>query len=105
MNQSRLAPFAVLAVLLAAGCSGSANVRGVQDDEYQDYRNKGGEQGKLGGDQGLVFGIGKGAGSKAEEGGALGVNAYLWRGSARHSGVHATGIGGPVRGCDHHRLV
>ena len=61
---------------------GGAKVRGVADDEYQDYRTKGGDKGKLFGDQGLSFGVGKGAGgTKAEEGGALGVNAYLWRGA------------------------
>jgi hypothetical protein len=35
------------------------------------------------GDQGLAIGIGKGAGSssQSDSGGALGVNAYLWRGA------------------------
>lgn len=71
----------VLTALGVAAC-GPAKLRGVADDEYQDYRTKGGEQGRLFGDQGLSLGIGKGAGSaKAEEGGALGVNAYLWRGA------------------------
>ena len=70
------------AVLLLAGCGGSGKPRGVADDEYQDYRTKGGEQGKLFGDQGLVFGIGKGGAKPDEAGsGALGVNAYLWRGA------------------------
>ena len=71
----------LVAVLSIAGCGLGSKVRGVADDEYQDYRTKGGEQGKIGGDQGLVFGIGKGSGSKSEEGAALGVNAYLWRGA------------------------
>lgn len=76
-----VAPVALAFVLVLTGC-GPGKVRGVADDEYQDYRTKGGEQGKLFSDQGLVFGIGKGAGgSKPEEGGALGVNAYLWRGA------------------------
>ncbi len=66
------------AVLALSACGSS--VRAVADDEYNDYRTKGGDRGKLFGDQGLSFGIGKGAGgSKNEEGGALGVNAYLWR--------------------------
>lgn len=83
MNK-RFAPAASAALLAAslivAGC-GPAKLRGVADDEYQDYRTKNADKGKLGGDQGLVFGIGKGsASSRAEEGGgALGVNAYLWR--------------------------
>jgi hypothetical protein len=78
---------AVLAALLAfAACGGNSstpNVRAVSDDEYNDYRNQGGQQGKLFGDQGLVLGIGKGAskGGAAEDGAALGVNAYLWRGA------------------------
>jgi hypothetical protein len=72
----------LLAPLLLAGCGSGSAIRGVSDDEYQDYRTKGGEQGKLGGDQGLVFGVGKGSNSDASQAGAaLGVNAYLWRGA------------------------
>jgi hypothetical protein len=79
-------PFKPAALLLLAlslaACGGTVRSRAVADDEYQDYRTKGGEKGKLFGDQGLSFGIGRGAGGKAEEGGAgLGVNAYLWRGA------------------------
>src|SRR6185503_12974596 len=48
---------------------------------YQDYRYKGGEQGKLFSDQGLVLGVGKNADAGKDTGGALGVNAYLWRGA------------------------
>ena len=61
-----------------AGC-GPANLRAVQDDEYIDYRTKGAGRGKLFGEQGLSLGIGKGSSPTAEAGGALGVNAYLWR--------------------------
>ncbi len=72
-----------LIALLGLAACGPAKLRGVADDEYQDYRTKGGEQGKLFGDQGLAIGIGKGAAgsAQAQEGGALGVNAYLWRGA------------------------
>ena len=72
----------LIAVLGLVGC-GPAKVRPVADDEYQDYRTKGGEKGRLFGDQGLAIGIGKGASgaAQAQEGGALGVNAYLWRGA------------------------
>ena len=72
----------LLAVLGLAAC-GPAKVRPVADDEYNDYRTKGGDRGKLFGDQGLAIGIGKGAAgsAQAQEGGALGVNAYLWRGA------------------------
>ena len=81
----RTAPIVLVlvAILGLAGC-GPAKVRPVADDEYQDYRLKGPERGKLFGDQGLAIGIGKGAAgnAQAQEGGAaLGVNAYLWRGA------------------------
>jgi hypothetical protein len=81
MTKSFVLPATLAAALLLAGCGGSARPRGVADDEYQDYRTKGGEQGKLFGDQGLVFGIGKGPKADDAGGGALGVNAYLWRGA------------------------
>ncbi len=73
---------ALIAVLGLAAC-GPAKLRGVAEDEYQDYRTKGGDQGKLFGEQGLAIGIGKGAAGSApaQESGALGVNAYLWRGA------------------------
>ena len=65
-----------MSVVLSA-CS---KVRPVAEDEYRDYRTVGPERGKLGGDQGLVFGIGgKQGNGPAGDGGALGVNAYLWR--------------------------
>ena len=69
----------LLIALGLAGCGG-AKTRAVADDEYQDYRTQG-DKGKLLGDSGLAFGVGKGAtaGSRADEGAALGVNAYLWR--------------------------
>lgn len=72
------------AVLLAAALAISAcsKARGVTEGEYQDYRTKGSEQGKMFGEQGLIFGIGKGSGGTTrDEGAALGVNAYLWRGA------------------------
>ena len=80
MSHHWLTTIGLVAAVSVAAC-GPAKLRGVADDEYQDYRTKGGEQGRLFGDQGLALGIGKGAGSKPEEGGALGVNAYLWRGA------------------------
>ena len=66
------------ATLLVTACSKS---RAVGDDEYNDYRTRGPERGKLGGEQGLVLGIGGKSASDAgdQAGGALGVNAYLWR--------------------------
>ena len=71
-----------LVLPLALGLAGCGKTRAVGDDEYVDYRTKGGEQGRLFGDQGLSLGIGKGTGTaRAEEGSSLGVNAYLWRGA------------------------
>ncbi len=81
---SRVFLAALLGLPLAvAGCGEGAKVRPVADDEYQDYRTKGADKGKLFGDQGLVFGIGGkgGSGDPSEAGAALGVNAYLWRGA------------------------
>lgn len=77
---SRLIPPLALAASLVglAGCGAS---RPVAETEYQDYRYKGGEQGKLFSDQGLVLGVGKNAEASKDTGGALGVNAYLWRGA------------------------
>ena len=79
----RLRPALLLALLALAGCNPTAkDYRGVSDQEYNDYRTKGGIQGKLFGNQGLTLGIGKGAHSNsADAGAALGVNAYLWRGA------------------------
>lgn len=67
----------VLALVLAVTACGQG--RYVRDDEYNDprYANGGGS---LFGDNGMVLGVG-GKQGKAEEGGALGVNAYLWRGA------------------------
>ena len=76
-------PAIVLTALLASSIALSAcsKVRPVGEDEYSgDYRTKGGERGRLFGDQGLILGVGgKTANSNDEGGGALGVNAYLWR--------------------------
>ncbi len=82
LHRMSMAAVVLIAALGLTAC-GPAKVRPVADDEYQDYRTKGGEQGKLFGDQGLAIGIGKGAGGPRPEegGGALGVNAYLWRGA------------------------
>lgn len=82
VHRTSTAAITLIALLGLAACD-SAKTRPVADDEYQDYRTKGGEKGKMFGDQGLVLGIGKGAGNagQADGGGALGVNAYLWRGA------------------------
>lgn len=75
--------FILLGPLVLTACGDNQNVRPVGADEYQDYQSQqGGDRGKLLGDQGLVFGIGKGNTARAaNDGAALGVNAYLWRGA------------------------
>ncbi len=81
MRRSALSRPTLLAVLAVAGCSSVAqNLRPVADSEYNDYRTKGGQQGRLFGDSGLSFGVGKGGNNDpSNTGAALGVNAYLWR--------------------------
>ncbi len=71
---------AALAVALAA----CANSRQPGPDEYNNAENQNtqGGQGKVFGSEGISLGIG-GKSEKAapDQGGALGVNAYLWRGA------------------------
>ena len=85
----RLRPHLLLAALLplalAACNSAGDNIRPVSNSEYMTDETRGSDRGKLLGDNGLVFGIGgktgHDAGAGTGEGGALGVNAYLWRGA------------------------
>ena len=77
----RLLPSTALVLSLAAlvACGRS---RPVAETEDNDPRYTGGEQGRLFSDQGLVLGVGKNADQGRDTaGGALGVNAYLWRGA------------------------
>jgi hypothetical protein len=82
-----LAPIVLFSAAgLLSGCGGSdnaQNVRPVKTSEYQDSENKNGDAlaGKLFGEQGLVLGVGGKRGNNADQGGVLGVNAYLWRGA------------------------
>ena len=79
MVKFRASLSALLVLGLALGaCSKS---RPVAEDEYRDYRTVGPERGKVGGDQGLVLGIGgkTGGTDAAGESSGIGVNAYLWR--------------------------
>jgi hypothetical protein len=73
----------MLGSVTLTACSGdNPNIRPVAKSEYNDPETSGGDRGKMGGEQGLVFGIGKGANSRSDQGGGvLGVNAYLWRGA------------------------
>jgi hypothetical protein len=75
---------AALAVILAPALTGCGSddkpaVRGVGVSEYNDPQYRDGGQGKIFGDDGLNLFGGKGGGR--DEGAALGVNAYLWRGA------------------------
>jgi hypothetical protein len=80
MTSRRLLPSIALALSLP-GLAACRSSRPVAETEYQDPRYKGGEQGRLFSDQGLVLGVGKNSDTSKEAGGALGVNAYLWRGA------------------------
>lgn len=68
-------------------CGGTKPSEGAGRDapssEYNTSQEQGSGQGRLFNDQGLVLGVGKGAGggTARDEGAALGVNAYLWRGA------------------------
>ena len=73
---------ATLVLLVVAGCgTNAANVRPVAEDEYNDPRYSGGDRGRLFGDSGISLGVGGKSATPADTGGALGVNAYLWRGA------------------------
>jgi hypothetical protein len=75
-----------LLIVAALGLAACANSRPVGQDEYNGplTQNSGGMQGNVFGSEGLSVGIGgktNKAGAADEGGGALGVNAYLWRGA------------------------
>lgn len=78
-----LCPRHVAVLLLACAltaCGGGS--RYVEADEYADPRFSGPGYGTIFGDGGLIAGVGgKTGGGRAEDGAALGVNAYLWRGA------------------------
>ena len=86
-----LRPRPILSLMLACGwlaaCNGQQKLpQGAggngSDSEYNTEQNRGGGQGRLFSEQGLVLGVGKNAGGGSkDEGAALGVNAYLWRGA------------------------
>ena len=70
----------VLACTALVACT-SKDVRPVNLDEYYSDETSGGVKGKMLGDQGLSFSVfdKNGGNQDAGGGGALGVNAYLWR--------------------------
>jgi hypothetical protein len=74
-----VAPAVMLGLAALTACS---SAQAIPDSGYNDERFKGGGQGKLFADNGLVFGAGKSGAANDDKGtGALGVNAYLWRGA------------------------
>lgn len=83
MTANRLVLSALLLLPLALAACGNAHERYVQENEYNDPEYRGGSQGTLFGPQGLVLGVGNKSGgdNAGATGGALGVNAYLWRGT------------------------
>ena len=66
--------------VVAATLAGCSNTRKVENNEYNDPMFKGDNNGYLDAAGGRVFGTSK-EGSGGDTGGALGVNAYLWRGT------------------------
>ena len=75
-----LAALAASPLLLAlSSCGGGPQTRGVGASEYNVPDEGGAGQGLIGGNEGLFsFGTSR---RNGEEGAALGVNAYLWRGA------------------------
>jgi hypothetical protein len=67
----------ILSAALALAACGQG--RYVEESEYNDPR-RGIEQGRLFGDRGLII-FGTDRSGRDDAGGALGVNAYLWRGT------------------------
>ncbi len=74
---------AVVAALLMAGLALGACTAGKEfAEDYSDPRNPGGRNvGSILGDGGPLISIGRGRSGEADQGGALGVNAFLWRGA------------------------
>jgi hypothetical protein len=68
-------------IVVAAGLAGCSGTRQVQGNEYNDPMYKGDNNGFLDAAGGRVFGTSSKDGSGGDAGGALGVNAYLWRGT------------------------
>lgn len=74
---------AIVTLLLGAGLavSGCTPNKEFRED-YADPRNYGaGNRGSILGDAGPLISVGRGRGDGQDQGGALGVNAYLWRGA------------------------
>ena len=80
-RSASIAALAIPLLLALTSCGGdSPAVRGVSSSEYNVGQTGGAGQGKIGGDSGLLSMLGPSS-NRADEGAALGVNAYLWRGA------------------------
>ena len=72
--------FMIPAALLVLAACGQG--RYVEQDEYNDPRNQGAERGSILGAEGFtLFSTSTGRDGSGGSGGALGVNAFLWRGT------------------------
>jgi hypothetical protein len=80
MSITRYLSWALLAVAVA-GCADGPKVTPVSQSEYNDDRNNNGQVGRLFGSGGLQLGGQSKSSGQDAGGGALGVNAYLWRGT------------------------
>ena len=74
---------ASVAVLLMVGLAlGACTPNKEFREDYSDPRTYGaGNRGSILGDSGPLISIGRGRSGEGDQGGALGVNAYLWRGA------------------------
>jgi hypothetical protein len=77
-SHARFGGALLAAALLLAGCGQG---RYVENSEYNDPANSSQRGSLLGGGQFTLFGGGTNRNGGADQGGALGVNAFLWRGS------------------------
>ncbi|MBV9539212.1 MAG: DUF3576 domain-containing protein [Acidisphaera sp.] len=76
------APGILCVGIIALGVAGCANSRPVSNDEYHDTGfDAGGAGGHAFSDNGIVLFGGNKQANPADQGTAIGVNAYLWRGA------------------------
>ncbi len=80
MPSRLLTAFLLLLPLVLAGCSGG---KVLPNTAYNDprYTGLGAGAGSVFGGNGLTFNFGRNGNTGGNQGGALGVNAYLWRGA------------------------
>ncbi len=64
MTTRLISAIALACTLATTACGNNPNIRGVQASEYNDPSQPPSQRGRMGGDQGLVFGVGKGTAGK-----------------------------------------